>query len=201
MSDAARPGIVHRLDRDTSGLMVVARNCETHEHLKQQFKDRTVTKTYIAVSHGVPRFDADTIKSRLRISASRFNRMEIADEGKEAVTHYGVTEAFGTYASLLEVRPHTGRMHQIRAHLASIGHPILCDPIYGHERHIRLSQITKSESADDPVVLARLALHACQLTFTHPGTGQNLSFQSPVPPELQRFVAVLKEHCPPERST
>jgi len=184
-----RPGIVHRLDRDTSGVMVVARTKEAYEDLKRQFKERTVAKVYLAITHGVPRFTADTIDLPLDSSCETYNRVVIAEGGKEAVTAYAVVRECGKYA-LLRVFPKTGRTHQIRVHLKHIGHPVLCDTLYGYEGSIRMSHLagTCPGGKDDPVVLSRLALHAERLTFVHPATGAEVTFSSPMPSEFISFL-------------
>ena len=173
-----RPGIVHRLDKDTSGVMLVARNQRAFENLKQLFKERRVEKTYLALAVGVPKRRSGLIASPIGRPARRPTRRATRGElqgARSALTEYRFLERLNGY-SLLEVRPKTGRMHQIRVHLAAIGHPVAGDPTYGGAR------------ATLPG-LRHQFLHASSLEFSYPG-GRRLRFESPLPPELN---AVLKE--------
>jgi len=184
-----RPGIVHRLDKETSGLIMVAKNDEAHRRLAEQFSGRKVKKTYIALVHGWPKADAGTISSTISRDAVRRIRMTTRRSGgREAVSHYRVTErldsAYSKF-SLLEVRIDTGRTHQIRVHLSSIGHPVVGDALYGAPREIR----GKSKPA---VSLDRNFLHAAAISFTHPRTGEPLSFSRPIPGELGEFLNRLQ---------
>lgn len=185
-----RPGIVHRLDKETSGLIMVAKNDEAHRRLGEQFSGRKVKKTYIALVHGWTKTDAGTINSTISRDAVRRIRMTTRRSGgREAVSHYRVTEridsAYGKF-SLLEVRIDTGRTHQIRVHLSSIGHPVVGDALYGAPREIR----GKSKPA---VSLDRNFLHAAAISFTHPRTGEPLSFSRPIPRELEEFLHHLQQ--------
>ncbi|MFH1708843.1 MAG: RluA family pseudouridine synthase [Planctomycetota bacterium] len=197
LPDAVRPGIVHRLDKDTSGVMVVARTDAAYQNLKDQFMARTITKRYNAIVHGVPRFQTDVIRTFLRPSAARYNRMEVAADGKESVTYYEIVHAYELF-TLVEVFPKTGRMHQIRLHMRHIGHPVLCDPLYGRgERAITRGMIGGAVvEAHDRPVLARLALHARELEFDHPVTGARMHFESPLPEELVSFLNLLDDRFP-----
>ncbi|MFT7184608.1 MAG: 23S rRNA pseudouridine1911/1915/1917 synthase, partial [Oceanicoccus sp.] len=127
---AQRPGIVHRLDKDTSGVIIIAKNNKTHEKLGKAFHDREVEKIYLAVVLGIPRTSKGTINAPIRRSSKDRTRMAIHNQGKSAVTHFEIEEVYQGY-SLLKVKIETGRTHQIRVHLASIGHPVIGDNIYG----------------------------------------------------------------------
>jgi 23S rRNA pseudouridine1911/1915/1917 synthase len=180
-----RPGIVHRLDKETSGLIVVAKNDEAHRQLAAQFSARKVKKTYIALVHGWMKQDKGTVNSSISRDAVRRIRMTTRRPGgREAITHYQVTRRiespFGKF-SLLEVRIDTGRTHQIRVHLSSLGHPIAGDALYGAPREIR------GKSAPG-IGLDRNFLHAAAIAFTHPRSAEPLSFSRPIPLELQSFL-------------
>ena len=163
-----RPGIVHRLDKDTSGVMVVAKNDHAHRHLSQQFKDRQVHKTYVAMVKGTPRSDQGIIDRPIGRHPRDRKKMTVAPSGKKrgAVTRYEVKKSFGS-ASLLYCYPETGRTHQIRVHLWSLGHPILGDKAYN----------PKSSAA-------RMLLHALRLEFKHPSCDKKMCFEAPLPPEF-----------------
>ncbi|HXY50812.1 MAG TPA: RluA family pseudouridine synthase [Terriglobales bacterium] len=188
VSGELRPGIVHRLDKATSGLMVVARNDPTHRKLAAQFARRQVKKTYLALVHGWLRPDYGTIAASISRDAVRRTRMTTRRAGgREAITHYRVRQRidspFGKF-SLLEVKIDTGRTHQIRVHFASLRHPVVGDALYGAPRRIQ-GRSQKSIS------LARNFLHAAALAFDHPATGEPLSFACPLPPELDAFLKQL----------
>ena len=187
LGGAVRPGIVHRLDKETSGLLVVAKNDKTHRRLADQFSRREVKKTYIALVHGwMPRAKG-TISAPISRDAMRRTRMTTRRSGgRAAVTHWQVSKRIdGPYGrfSLLEVDIETGRTHQIRVHLSSIGHPVAGDTLYGAPATVRC---TKAGVPSIP--LKRNFLHAAALRFRHPLTGQLLSFERPLPPELVQFL-------------
>jgi len=180
-----RPGIVHRLDKATSGLIVVAKNDESHRKLAAQFARRVVKKTYIALVHGWVKQDRGTISSS--ISRDRVRRIRMTTKrsgGREAITHYTVQKRidskYGKF-SLLEVRIDTGRTHQIRVHLASLRHPVVGDTLYGAPREMS----AKNEAA---ISLPRNFLHAAALQLQHPRSGMALSFARALPEELQGFL-------------
>jgi len=186
--DAERPGIVHRLDKLTSGLMVVARNLETHRGLAGQFKRRRVTKEYLALVLGRPRLPAGTINLALgRDPADRKKISVRSRRRREAVSHYRVESNHGP-CTLLRVRIETGRTHQIRVHLAQLGHPVVGDLLYGGNRFRSLADAGHREAIRD---FDRHFLHAARLEFQHPRTGESLAFTSPLPPELQRLLELL----------
>jgi 23S rRNA pseudouridine1911/1915/1917 synthase len=180
-----RPGIVHRLDKATSGLIVVAKNDEAHRRLAVQFARRVVKKTYIALVHGWVRQDHGTISSSISRDRVRRTRMTTKRSGgREAITHYTVQQRidskYGKF-TLLELRIDTGRTHQIRVHLASLRHPVVGDALYGAPREMS----AKNEAG---ISLPRNFLHAAALQLRHPRTGVELSFERPLPEELKDFL-------------
>ncbi|MDP3730968.1 MAG: RluA family pseudouridine synthase [bacterium] len=175
--DPLRPGIVHRLDKETSGLMIVAKNQKAFEYFKNLFQTRQIKKTYLALVHGRPKEKKGRIELPLgKIGTKQTTRLIGKKELKErdAITDYEVIEEFPSY-SLLQVYPQTGRTHQIRIHLKSIGHPLVCDPIYGGKKSIC------------PPELGRLFLHAQKLEFKNI-SGQNLVLEVDPPSELTNFL-------------
>jgi 23S rRNA pseudouridine1911/1915/1917 synthase len=185
-----RPGIVHRLDKDTSGVMVVAKTEAALADLGRQFKERHVEKTYLAIVHGMFREQEGTIDAAIGRHPTERKKMSIhARSGRGAVTRWRLVEAFSGH-SLLELRPQTGRTHQIRVHLASIGHPVLGDALYG--RKGRPGTIGDLGLRDVVKTLNRQALHAHRLTFAHPRTGERLTFTSPVPPDMEEVLTRLR---------
>jgi 23S rRNA pseudouridine1911/1915/1917 synthase len=188
--DVMRPGIVHRLDKLTSGLLAVAKNPQAHRELARQFKNRQVKKEYLALVYGHPSPSAGTIALPLGRDIRDRKKISVRSRRKrEAVTHYREEHACGPF-SLLRVRIETGRTHQIRVHLASTGHPVVGDVLYGGNRALNLADEHLRAAVRD---LGRHFLHAHSLEFTHPRTGEKLSFQAPLPAELSRF---LKNLCP-----
>ena len=179
-----RPGIVHRLDKATSGLIVVAKNDEAHRKLAAQFARRVVKKTYIALVHGWVKQDRGTISSNISRDRVRRTRMTTKNsDGREAITHYTVQQRieskYGKF-SLLELRIDTGRTHQIRVHLASLRHPVVGDTLYGAPREM-------SAKNEGVISLPRNFLHAAALQLQHPRSGEALSFARALPGELQAF--------------
>lgn len=191
----ARPGIVHRLDKDTSGLMVVAKTDEVHRKLAAQFASRQVKKKYIALVMGWPP-EKGTIAAEISRDRLRPTRMTTRRRGgRAAVSHYRTTRKaetrFGKFA-LLEVEIETGRTHQIRVHLASLHHAVVGDSLYGAPRVLRPQRARSSKPASpdacEQLSLNRNFLHAARLEFIHPSTHQRLNFERPLPPELQNFL-------------
>jgi 23S rRNA pseudouridine1911/1915/1917 synthase len=181
----ARPGIVHRIDKDTSGLLVVAKTDAAHEGLARQFADHSIMRAYRAITAGVPMPPAGTIRASIARSSHDRKKMALVEEGrgKHAVTHYRTLKALDG-AALVECRLETGRTHQVRVHLASIGHSLLGDPVYG-----------RSPSRLRPI-LARLdfrrqALHAAELGFAHPIDGRALHFTSATPVDMEQLLVEL----------
>lgn len=187
LSDAggkARPGIVHRLDKKTSGLLIVAKNNVAHARLSKAFQDRQIQKTYLALVHGKPVSDAGTIELSVgRHPTARTKMAAGKSQGRSAHTEYRVMEHFRGF-SLLEVKIKTGRTHQIRVHFSAIGHAVVGDDVYG-ERNCK--EFTKKFGD-----LNRYFLHAAALRFTHPITGAPLEFHSPLPLELQKLLKSIK---------
>jgi 23S rRNA pseudouridine1911/1915/1917 synthase len=199
-----RPGIVHRLDRDTSGVIVVAKNDQAHDALAAQFKSRQVDKEYLAIVVGVPDRDRDVIDEPIGNHPTQREKKAIRrhDAGaREAATEYEVIERFSGYA-FVRARPRTGRTHQIRLHLAHIGCPVLCDRLYGGRAKIaELELIPRDEIGHDErrtshtaevLLLDRQALHAHRLAFTHPATGERMQFEAPLPVDIVRTLAALR---------
>jgi 23S rRNA pseudouridine1911/1915/1917 synthase len=185
-----RPGIVHRLDKDTSGVMVVAKEDEAFHHLTKQFRNRTVEKVYLAIVYG--RFDPNEglIDSAIGRHPSERKRMSTRTrKGRAAVTRWKKVEEFDS-CTLLEIFPQTGRTHQIRVHLSSIGHPVLGDPLYG--RKGRPGAIHDSVLKECVKRLNRQALHARRLGFTHPRTGERVQFVSPIPQDMKEVLEWLR---------
>lgn len=189
--DTERPGIVHRLDRDTSGVMVIAKTQAALDALRAQWKARTVEKTYRCVVFGVPRFQSDWIERAIAPDPRHPDRMTVVDEGgREAQTYYEVVERFDGFADV-RCRPRTGRTHQIRVHMTSIGHSLVGDRVYRSRsrQHERLPA-----HAPDP---GRQCLHAQRLALLHPGTEEPLEFEAPLPADLRRLLEWLRAHRPP----
>jgi 23S rRNA pseudouridine1911/1915/1917 synthase len=188
-----RPGIVHRLDKETSGLIVVAKNDESHRKLANQFARREVKKRYVALVHGWIKKDSGTISASISRDRARRTRMTTRHSGgREAVSHYQVQRRIDSPCgkfTLLEVKIDTGRTHQIRVHLSSIGHPVVGDTLYGAPREIRSQRV--KHVTGPTLSLDRNFLHAAQLELAHPRTGAKISFSSPLPVELVAFQAAI----------
>lgn len=174
---ALRPGIVHRLDKDTSGLLLVAKNDATHAALSDALKARTIHKTYRAVARGAIKEPTGVVEAPIGRSPKDRKKMAIVPDGRYARTEYRVLEPLRG-ATLVDVNLITGRTHQIRVHFASIGHPLLGDPLYGGK--------------NQPSV-CRLMLHARRIEFTHPATGRTMVFEAPEPPEFLQEVEKLRK--------
>jgi 23S rRNA pseudouridine1911/1915/1917 synthase len=192
-----RPGIVHRLDKETSGLLVVAKTDEAHRKLAARFSSRQVRKTYIALVHGWPAQQRGTIAGEISRDRVRPTRMTTRRSGGRAATsHFAVTRKLETkygHFALLSVNIETGRTHQIRVHLASIGHPVVGDRLYGAPHELRVpDNAKKSVATPTPLVLGRNFLHAAELEFTHPASLEPLHHSAPLPAELSKFLAMLE---------
>jgi 23S rRNA pseudouridine1911/1915/1917 synthase len=188
----ARPGIVHRLDKDTSGILVVAKTDEAHAALSAQFSShKTVQRRYHGIVRGRPPLARGTIATQVGRHPVHRKKMAVLERGgRKAVTHYRVVESFGPF-SLLEVRLETGRTHQVRVHCASLSCPIVGDDVYGPSRKVVLGK----GAAGKTVVVDRFLLHAFHLGFEHPATGERVEFTVPDPPEFAAFRAAVLEAC------
>ncbi|MBN2474018.1 MAG: RluA family pseudouridine synthase [Pirellulales bacterium] len=191
----SRPGIVHRLDRDTSGAILVARNDQAHARLAAQFESRSIEKEYFALVAGSPNRDRDFIEQPIGAHPHQREKMAIRrDEsiGRSAQTFYEVTERFDGFAAV-RLLPKTGRTHQLRVHLSHIGCPVLCDRQYGGRSRITRGEIRR-DAQDTRVLLCRQALHARRLKFTHPQTGDPLEIEAPLPGDMAAVLAELRQY-------
>jgi len=195
---AARPGIVHRLDRDTSGVLVVAKTDAAHLALAEQFEQRTTEKEYSAIVLRAPDRDRDIVDHPIGLHPTQREKMALRRDhstSRDAQTFYEVAERFRGFA-LLRVFPKTGRTHQIRVHLMSIGCPVLCDRMYGGRAKITLEEIAEQEAEpeDGHVLLSRQALHARRLKLRHPATGEPVEFTAPLPADMLATLESLRNH-------
>ena len=193
VNDALRPGIVHRLDKDTSGLMVVAKSDAAHAHLARQFAGRTIVREYWAVVWGAFASRTGSIDAALGRSKADRKVMAVVADGKHAVTHFEVLEQF-PYLSLVRLRLQTGRTHQIRVHLAHIGHPVFGDPTY-HGRRINAGPGSPRQKAEVQGLLElvqRQALHAKTIGFVHPATKERMLFDSVLPDDMRTLLERLR---------
>jgi 23S rRNA pseudouridine1911/1915/1917 synthase len=191
----ARPGIVHRLDRDTSGVIIVARHDQAHMKLAAQFESREVEKEYFAIVAAVPRLDRDLIDRPIGAHPYQREKMAIRTDHptvREAQTFYEVVERFDGLAAL-RVLPKTGRTHQIRVHLASIGCPILCDRLYGGRAKLTRGELLRRYEDTTPM-LERQALHARRIALNHPATGERIEFTAPLAADLVAALDAIREH-------
>ncbi len=181
----ARPGIVHRIDKDTSGLLVVAKTDRAHEGLAAQFAKHSIERVYQAIVAGIPAQREGTVDAPLARSSANRQKMAIVegDRGKRAVTHWKLVKALRESA-MVECRLETGRTHQVRVHMASLGHPLVGDPVYGRTRPAHRDILKR-------LGFHRQALHAAALGFVHPVSKENLSFKSPLPSDIQELFGEL----------
>jgi 23S rRNA pseudouridine1911/1915/1917 synthase len=188
-----RPGIVHRLDKDTTGVMVVAKNDTAQWKIAKQFERRQVKKSYLAIVHGSPELKSDRISAPLGMHPRIREKYAIRPEiGKQAITFYEVLEKFRGF-SLLKLIPKTGRTHQIRVHLSYIKHPIVGDDMYGGKL-VYPWQLKDAEPTVEQPIISRCALHADTLEFKHPTTGETMKFQAPLPEDMQNLLDMLRKY-------
>jgi 23S rRNA pseudouridine1911/1915/1917 synthase len=187
-----RPGIVHRLDKNTSGLMVVAKNDKAHVSLATQLQERTLKRVYVAVIWGVIKPFEGMIEGNITRSSSNRKIMTVSEvKGREAITEYKVEKIFGKmFASLVECRLQTGRTHQIRVHFAHKKHPLIGDPEYGNN-HRTIMHTVKGESQNELLKFKRQALHSKAISFIHPTSGEEMSFTAEMPEDMQKLVGFL----------
>ncbi|HYM04133.1 MAG TPA: RluA family pseudouridine synthase [Stellaceae bacterium] len=187
-----RPGIDHRLDKDTSGLMVIAKNDQAHQSLSADFAARRIARAYQALVWGVPQPRAGEFSGNIGRSPRNRKKMAVVRGGKPAITHYQVLHAYKDVAALVECRLATGRTHQIRVHMTERGHPLIGDPTYGSPRsNARLRRIPEG-SRDAIAVFPRQALHAVLLGFRHPATSEYLKFTSALPQDMEQLERLLE---------
>jgi 23S rRNA pseudouridine955/2504/2580 synthase/23S rRNA pseudouridine1911/1915/1917 synthase len=188
--------VVHRIDRDTSGLIVFAKDAETHQYLSQLFESREVEKTYLGLVHGTPSEQEGTYDAPIGEHPVVKGKMAVVRKGKPSITHYTVLESLGKF-SWVRFRIETGRTHQIRVHMANAGHPLVADPLYGNGQPLLLSSIkhryklSKTEEEERPL-LARLALHASTLSFSAPD-GTLIKLEAPLPKDLDATLKQLRK--------
>ncbi|HWR12051.1 MAG TPA: RluA family pseudouridine synthase [Rectinemataceae bacterium] len=188
--------VVHRIDKDTSGVLLYARDAESHRILNSQFLSRTVEKSYLAIVRGRTEKDEWDCDDPLLADADRLHRT-LADSrrGKAAYSHFTTLERFRDF-SLVQVRPETGRTHQVRVHCAATGYPIVSDPLYGDGKPVLLSQIKRKWKGDlfeERPLLERTGLHAERLAFTHPLTRKKIDMSAPLPKDMSALIAQLKK--------
>lgn len=204
LSDIAgqlRPGIVHRLDKDTSGVLVVAKDNTVHHRLTAQFEAREVQKEYRAIVWGEVTFDSDWIETHMRPHPQVREKMAVCLPGgnsRVATTFYEVVERFRGF-TYVRLKPRTGRTHQLRVHMQHMAHPIVADRVYGGQMELRRSELTTKPGVMDPaadeaadVLISRQALHAYKLEFRHPDSGKPLSFEAPLPPDMTQTLEALR---------
>ena len=191
-----RPGIVHRLDRDTSGVMVVAKTDPMHYALADQFAERTTEKEYFAITVGIPNHDRDIIEQPIGIHPYQREKMAIRanhETSREATTFYEVQERFHGFAAV-KVLPKTGRTHQIRVHMAHLRCPVLCDRLYGGRAQLTYGELHRRD--DSRILLDRQALHACRIKLRHPATNEPIEFSAPIPDDIQNTLVEMRKLIP-----
>ncbi|HUE14743.1 MAG TPA: RluA family pseudouridine synthase [Planctomycetaceae bacterium] len=220
LSDVAgqlRPGIVHRLDRDTSGILVIAKDNQVHHRLSGQFERREVSKEYFALARGVFELDADEISTYIRINPKKREKMIVTEpigNARPAETRYEVAQRFDGFTSV-RLFPKTGRTHQLRVHLQHLGHPVVADRLYGGGSSLSLADLvgrstrdaspqipagTAGDVSEDPaldqILIDRQALHAFRIAFRHPQSGKPVEFEAPLPDDIRRALAAIERYRP-----
>ncbi len=196
LSGDDRPGLVHRLDRETSGVMVIARTDAAHRALCHQFKQRETEKEYVALTEGAPARDEGEVDAPIARHPHDRQRFAVLEGGRASQTRFSVVERFhGGAFALVRLRPRTGRTHQIRVHLAHLGAPVLCDGLYGRRSIVYAHELAggrgRRRRGERPA-LARHALHAARLGFTHPGTGARVEYEAPLPADMEAALEALR---------
>ena len=195
-----RAGIVHRLDKDTSGVILIAKDDLTHREVSNQFETRKVFKEYVALTAGELERDTDYIEAKIRHHPHEREKMAVAapddPEGKDALSYYEVLERFRGF-TLVRIQPRTGRTHQIRVHLAHVGCPVLADKHYSGRTRFTLADVVPNLPRDqDEVLIGRQALHAFRLRFRHPRTNEWIEVEAPLPPDIRRALEAIRTHRP-----
>jgi 23S rRNA pseudouridine1911/1915/1917 synthase len=193
-----RAGIVHRLDKDTSGVILVAKDDLTHRELSTQFETRKVFKEYVAIAAGELDRDSDYVDGPMKMHPHDRLRMVVSSDpdAKPALSYYEVLERFRGF-TLVRIQPRTGRTHQIRVHLLHVGCPVLADKLYGGRDQVKLSDLVSGLPPEqDVVLLGRQALHAFRLRFRHPRTGEWIEAEAPLPPDMRKTLDALRTHRP-----
>jgi 23S rRNA pseudouridine1911/1915/1917 synthase len=191
-----RPGIVHRLDRETTGVILFMKEDWSHRHVAHQFEFRRAHKEYLAIVEGEMEYDADIISRPIGRHPTESKKMAVRIEGgREATTEYQVMERFRGYTYVL-CKPKTGRTHQIRVHLAAVGHPVAADNLYSKRGPVYLSDLMgeAEHASDETPVIARQALHAYRLNIEYPGKGERIEFTAPLPEDMTRFLEILRKY-------
>jgi 23S rRNA pseudouridine1911/1915/1917 synthase len=188
-----RPGIVHRLDKDTSGVMVAAKTDRAHHALSRQFEKRTAERAYLAVAWGMPSPSHGRIEGNIGRDPRNRKKMGVVPEGKgkPAATNYRIVKRYGVWASLVECRLETGRTHQVRVHMTHIGHPLVGDTLYGRATRARIKGLP-DDAVEAMRNFPRQALHARLLAFKHPESGERLSFESELPSDMKTLCGILE---------
>ena len=190
-----RPGIVHRLDKETSGLMLVAKNDKAHQGLAAQLEDRSLSRTYHAIVLGAPMPPRGEIDQPIGRHSQNRVKMAISPQGKDARTYYHVIKSKGEAASIVECKLETGRTHQIRVHMAHLGHPLIGDPLYGPQATKLASMLKKTDIAPEDIdfihSFSRQALHARAIEFSHPITQKHLSFEASPPEDFSKLLKII----------
>ena len=201
LSDTAgrhRPGIVHRLDRDTSGAILVAKDNQVHQLISKQFEHREVKKEYRAIVRGIPELASDYIRTHVCVHPRVREKMTVCAPGgrsREAVTFYRTAEELGGWA-LMELHPETGRTHQLRIHMLHIGTPIIADRLYTGQKAFTVADLTGAEDdGDSEPLISRQALHAFRLSIRHPVSGRKIQFEAPLPSDMQRTLDALRSQA------